>query len=167
MRVVKVIVDIKSLIFSRFGGKDPAYHEFTVGKCYIYLCSTLTMRGWNTLPSKLPARIALFSLIFFGTMFFWHWEAMLISYLATRTISLPFKDITDLMINTQYRIILAPGTSYVDDFRTSTDPIWQAAWTDRVQPYLEEHVGFMDADFADKIQKEGLSAWYDLMYAAM
>ena len=24
-----------------------------------------------------------------------------------------------------------------------------------------------DADFADKIQKEGLSAWYDLMYAAM
>ena len=92
---------------------------------------------------------------------------MLISYLATRTISLPFKDITDLMLNTQFRIILAPGTSYEDAFKTSTDPIWQTAWTDRVQPYLEEHVGFMDADFADKIKKEGLSAWYDHKFAAM
>ena len=125
------------------------------------------MRGWNPLPSKLPAQIALFSLIFFGTMIFWHWEAMLISYLATRVISLPFKDITDLVINTQFRIIIAPGTSYEDTFKTSTDPIWQTAWTDRVQPYLEEHVGFMDADFADKIQKEGLSAWYENKFAAM
>ena len=125
------------------------------------------MRGWSTLPSKLPAQIALFSLLFFGTMIFWHWEAMLISYLATRVISLPFKDIPDLVINTQFRIILLPNSSYEDDFKTSTDPIWQAAWTDRVQPHLEEHVGFTDADFADKITKEGLSAWYDNNFAAM
>ena len=72
------------------------------------------MRGWNTLPSKLPAQIALFSLIFFGTMIFWHWEAMLISYLATRVVSLPFKDIPDLVANTQFRIILTPGSSYED-----------------------------------------------------
>jgi hypothetical protein len=58
------------------------------------------MRGWNTLSSKLPGQIALFSLLFFGTMIFWHWEAMLISYLATRVISLPFKNIPGLVANT-------------------------------------------------------------------
>ena len=77
------------------------------------------MRGWNILPSKLPSQIALFSLLFFGTMMFWHWEAMLISYLATRVISLPFKDIPDLVSNTQFRIILQPGTSFEDAFKTS------------------------------------------------
>ena len=119
------------------------------------------MRGWKTLPSKLPAKIALFSLLFFGTMIFWHWEAMLISYLATRVISLPFKDIPDLVANTQFRIILRPGTSMEDAFKTSRDPIWQSAWTDRVQPYLEEHDDFVLQDFADKMTMDGDSAWYN------
>ena len=118
------------------------------------------MRGWNTLPSKLPGQIALFSLLFFGTMIFWHWEAMLISYLATKTISLPFKDITDLVENTQFQIILRPGSAVADAFKTSSDPIWQAAWTDRIQPHLEEHVGFTDQYAADKIMKEESLAWY-------
>ena len=83
--------------YSRFGGKDPAYYEFTIGKCYVYMFSTLTMRGWDTLPSKFPAKIALISLLFFGTMIYWHWEAMLLSYLATRVTSLPFIDIPVLL----------------------------------------------------------------------
>ena len=118
------------------------------------------MRGWNTLPSKLPAKIALFSLMFFGTMIFWHWEAMLISYLATKTTSLPFKDITELVKNTQFRIILRPGSTVEDAFKTSSDPIWQAAWTDRIQPHLEEYVGFTDQYAADRILKEESLAWY-------
>ena len=145
---------------SRFGGKDPAYREFTIGKCYVYLCSTLTMRGWKPLPSKLPAQIALFSLLFFGTMMFWHWEAMLISYLATRVVSLPFKDIPELLSNTQYRMIVKPGTSYEDAFKTSPDPIWQAAWIDRIQPYLDELSFDLAVDYSDKVIKDGLTAWY-------
>ena len=118
------------------------------------------MRGWNILPSKLSSQIALFSLLFFGTMIFWHWEAMLISYLATRVISLPFKDITDLVDNTQFRIIFLPGSTAEDAFKTSPDPIWQAAWTDRIQPHLEEYVGFTDQYAAEKIIKEESLAWY-------
>ena len=70
----------------RFGGKDDYFYEFTLGKSYVYLCSTLTMRGWDVLPIKISARTALFSLLFFGTLIYLHWEAMLISYLATRVI---------------------------------------------------------------------------------
>ena len=123
------------------------------------------MRGWNILPSKLPGQIALFSLLFFGTMIFWHWEAMLISFLATRVISLPFKDIPDLVANTEFRIILRPGTSFEDAFKTSPDPIWQAAWTYRIEPHLDE-LGFdldpdrPQLDFSDKVTKDGLTAWY-------
>ena len=125
------------------------------------------MRGWNTLPSKLPAKIALFSLLFFGTMIFWHWEAMLISYLATRVIILPFIDIPDLVSNTEFRIILTPGSSSEDAFKTSTDANWQVAWTDRVQPHLEEHVGFSFQDFSDEISKDGLSAWFGNYFSVM
>ena len=119
------------------------------------------MRGWNTLPSKLPAKIALFSLLFFGTMIYWHWEAMLISYLATRVISLPFKDIPDLVANTQFRIIVHPGTSMEDTFKTSLDPIWQTAWTDLVQPHLEEHDKFSLQDLVDVMTMDGDSAFYN------
>ena len=153
--------------FSRFGGKDPAYHEFTIGKCYVYLCSTLTMRGWKILPSKLSSQIALFSLLFFGTMMFWHWEAMLISYLATRVISLPFKDIPDLVSNTEFRIILRPGTAFEDAFKTSPNQNWQAAWTDRVQPHLEEHVGLSLQDMVDKMTRDEESAFYDNYFGVM
>ena len=125
------------------------------------------MRGWNALPSKLPAQIALFSLLFFGTMIFWHWEAMLISFLATRIIYLPFKDIPDLMTNTQFRIILVPGSSFQDDFETSPDPIWQAAWIDRVQPNLEESAGLLTEDVAEKMTRDGESAWYNNYFATM
>ena len=76
------------------------------------------MRGWNTLPSKLPAQIALFSLLFFGTIMYLHWEAMLISYLATRVTVLPFNGVPDLVRKSQFRIIVTPGSSYEDDFKT-------------------------------------------------
>ena len=46
------------------------------------------------------------SLLFFGTLIYSHWEAMLISYLSTRVIVLPFNDIPELVSKTQYRIIL-------------------------------------------------------------
>ena len=154
-------------LYSRFGGKDPAYYEFTIGKCYVYMFSTLTMCGWDTLPSKFPAKIALISLLFFGTMIYWHWEAMLLSYLATRVTSLPFIDIPDLVSNTEFRIILTPGSSSEDSFKTSTDPNWQVAWTDRVQPHLEEHTGFSFQDFADEISKDGLSAWFSNYFSVM
>ena len=89
------------------------------------------MRGWSILPSKPAAQLALFSLLFFGTMMFWHWEAMLISYLATRVKVMPFNDIADLVSNTDFRIIVLPSSSMEDAFKNSIDPDWQTAWIQR------------------------------------
>ena len=69
---------------------------------------------------------------------YWHWEAMLISYLTTRVIVLPFDGVAGLL-NTPFQIALNPGSSYEDAFKTSTDPTWQEAWTDRIQPYLDDY----------------------------
>ena len=90
-------------------------------------------------------------------------------FLATRVISLPFKDIPDLVSNTEFRIILRPGTAFEDAFKTSPDQNWQGAWIDRVQPHLEEHVGYRLSDprFADKIANEELSALYDSYIGTM
>ncbi|TRY79728.1 hypothetical protein TCAL_16114 [Tigriopus californicus] len=38
------------------------------------------------------------SLLLGGTLVFWHWEAMLISYLATRVIVLPFESLQGMTI---------------------------------------------------------------------
>jgi hypothetical protein len=71
------------------------------------------------------------------------------------------------MTNTQFRIILMPGSSYQNDFETSPNPIWQAAWTDRVQPHLKEHDGFLIQDLVDLLTMDGVSAWYTNYFVAM
>ena len=92
---------------------------------------------------------------------FWHWEAMLISYLATRVIVMPFTDIAELVSTTDYRIILSPSTSFEMAFKFSRNPDWQAAWIDRVQPHLEEHRGFGRKELIEKVATEDGSALYD------
>ena len=77
------------------------------------------MRGWNIWPVKPGAEIAVFSLLFFGTIMYLHWEAMLISYLATRVTVLPFNNVPELISKTKFRIVLTPGSSYEDDFKTA------------------------------------------------
>jgi hypothetical protein len=72
-------------------------------------------------------------------IFYWHWEAMLVSYLSTRFIVLPFYSIAGLVNNDAYRLYVNPGTSNEDAFKLSADPVWQRAWTEKIEPYLEEY----------------------------
>ena len=125
------------------------------------------MRGWSDLPVKPAAQVALFSLLFFGTMMYWHWEAMLISYLATRVTVLPFNSIPELITNSPFRIILTPGSSYEDAFKTSRDPDWMVAWTDRVQPHLAEFLGLGTSTFVELLENDDVTALYDNYFSVM
>ena len=73
----------------------------------------------------------------FGFLLYLQWEAMLISYLAKREITLPFKDMTSLVTKSEFKIAVIPGSSYEDAFKTATDPFWKKAWKERIEPYLE------------------------------
>ena len=75
----------------------------------------------------------------FGFLLYLLWEAMLISYLARRVINIPFNDISTLVTKTDFKIAVALGTSYEDAFKTATDPFWQKAWIDRVEPFLQDY----------------------------
>ena len=74
-----------------------------------------------------------------GLLLYYHWEAMIVSYLSTRIINIPFDGIPDLIINTDYNLLALPGSSQADSFKHSKDPIWQKAWNERMKPFLDDY----------------------------
>ena len=75
-------------------------------------------------------------------MLYLQWEAMLISYLARRVTVIPFDSIPKLVADTDFKISLMPGTSFEDVFKTATDPYWQKAWNDRIEPFLADYKSY-------------------------
>ena len=67
---------------------------------------------------------------------------MLISYLSTRFIVLPFKSIRELVETSDYRIALIRGTFQNSYFKMSTDAFTQKAYSERVEPYMDEFEPF-------------------------
>ena len=125
------------------------------------------MRGWSDLPVKPAAQIALYSLLFFGTLMYLHWEAMLISYLSTRVTVLPFNNIPELISQSQFRIVLLPGSSFEDDFKTATDPDWVISWNDRVKPHLDEFMGVGVSGLVKTLEIDAVTALYDNYFSIM
>ena len=73
----------------------------------------------------------------FSAIIYWNWEAMLISYLSTRFITLPFYGVKSLIEKSDYQIALWPGTAFEDTFKLSIDPAFEKAWSERIEPYLD------------------------------
>ena len=65
------------------------------------------------------------------------WEAMLITYLSTRVIVMPFYSVQELLDATDYQIVIGPGTSYEDAFRYSSDPMMKRAYDENIAPNIE------------------------------
>jgi hypothetical protein len=78
------------------------------------------------------------SISFFGMMLHWHWIAMIISKLSSQVIVLPFHSIAEMVKTNDYRLYAEPGTYHVDAFKLSTDPVWNQAWNEKIEPSLEE-----------------------------
>ncbi len=64
---------------------------------------------------------------------------MLISNLAARVIVLPFTDFAGLVRHEDYKILVKRESFFEDIFRDAKDPLWQKAWTEKVEPYLEDY----------------------------
>ena len=67
---------------------------------------------------------------------------MLISYLSSRTIILPFKTIDELMQKTDLKIVVQPYSAQMDFFRYSTVPILRMAYSERIEPELPFYVEY-------------------------
>jgi hypothetical protein len=92
---------------------------------------------------------------------------MLISYLSTRVITLPFGSILQLVSKTDFRIALYPGSSYMDAFKFSTDPVWQGAFTSRIEPYLDEYDEYKTAGMVGILEYDTETAIYDNYFSIM
>ena len=76
----------------------------------------------------------------FSVVLYFNWEAMLVSYLAARFVSLLFTSIETLLSDTNYKIFIEPGTYAQTSFENAINPTWQAAWPERIKPNLEVYV---------------------------
>ena len=74
-----------------------------------------------------------------SVVIYYYWEAMLVSFLAKQIVVLPFTGIESLMAKSDYQIAVWPGTYSQDVFAFSIDPVWQKAWTERIEPYLDDY----------------------------
>ncbi len=96
-------------------------------------------RGWDSEPSTIRGKVAFFSIIVAGALFTYHWEAMLISYLTSRSNALPFQNIDELLKKTTTNVVLLPGSASEDYFRHNKDPVWKEVFTTRIAPYLDQY----------------------------
>ena len=101
--------------------------------------------------------------MFAGVVIYYYWEAMLVSYLSTRIIVLPFTNIYELLKNSDYRIGLVGGTSQEDYFKLSLDPIVQQAYKERIEPYLEEFAPFYSNYNGLLLKDESLAVYDDFL----
>ena len=62
------------------------------------------MHGDARLPNLSSNRVAFASVIFSASLLYYHWEAMLISYVAVRKLSLPFTTLEELADNSDYKV---------------------------------------------------------------
>ena len=73
---------------------------------------------------------------------FYYWQAILITYLTSRKMTMPFSTIEDLYHKTNFRLALIPNSAHEDDFKYSLDPIYKKIYEERVKPYLQEYLNY-------------------------
>ena len=57
---------------------------------------------------------------------------------------MPFTNIRGLVENSDFKIALIKGTAFEDAFKLSTDPIWQKAYSERIEPYFDQYEPFFE-----------------------
>ena len=104
-----------------------------------------------------------FSIILASALIFYHWEAMLVSYLSTRKTIMPFSGLADMHKNTNYRLAIIPSTTFEDTFRLSNDTLLQSIYQERFLPHRQEYLGYKNylVDMNYFVREDGLTALYD------
>ncbi len=68
-----------------------------------------------------------------------HWEAMLISFLSARKLTLPFNSFEGVL-STDYTVLAYPGTASEDALsRSGKDTTLGKLWEQKVKPYFESY----------------------------
>ena len=93
---------------------------------------------------------SIYSILFFGLWLYRYWEATLDASLLVEKTNLPFDGIETLMMNSNYKIAVYPGTLHEDFFRHSNDPVMKKAWTERIEPYMDFYKEHFASNFINE-----------------
>ena len=104
---------------------------------YVSLFNSVLLLGLRTQPESLRGMISCFSIMIFGMLFYWLWEAELISYFSVPVKKLPFNNLEEFITKTDKKLLLLKGSMPDAQFRHSKDKIMQTVWNERIQPYLD------------------------------
>ena len=124
----------------RYGVRDEFRQEVSLGKSYVFAVGVLTQRGWSDSPASTAARVAFLSFLIGGVLLYFHWESMLISYLATRVTPIPFSSLEELR-ESSYSFYATPGSSHWSAFKNGSD-IWSQIYSEKLAPHERQYVDF-------------------------
>ena len=89
--------------------------------------------------------ICFVSFLLGGLLCYFHWEAMLISYLAQRVTPIPFTNMQELY-DSDYILATTPGTSNYDSFKYGNE-LWKKIYKDKLEQVPKaKHVEYVLSD---------------------
>ena len=86
------------------------------------------------------------SILFVGFFIFRLWKATLVSSLFVRKVVLPFDGIEELVLFSDSKIFVVPDSALMDRFKFSKDPIWQRAWSERIEPNMDFYDAYLKSE---------------------
>ena len=96
--------------------------------------------------------------MFGGLLCYFHWEAMLISYLAKIEIPIPFSNMQELY-NSEYQVTTLAGSSFSDAFKNGNE-LWQLIYRDKME-VVNEYCGSNEDCLNWLLQNDKNAVYYD------
>ena len=97
--------DSRLFMFFLFVGDNQSNgDDFSLSDCFCFMYKSLLMIGGTTAPQKISGRITFISVITGSMLFYYLWEAMLISYFSTAKTVLPFNSLEELLTKSDKKV---------------------------------------------------------------
>ena len=93
----------KSHIFIPLGN-DPANSDITLTDCYVIVYKSILMLGGVDRYNTLSRRISYLTILAAGMLLYWLWEALMISYFAYPSKSLPFYTLEEFLTKSDKKV---------------------------------------------------------------
>ena len=139
------IIVVPLLVFLFLYSGDFGYkNQIKLYQCYILVIESLALLSKVTIATRCSIRIMFTTIIIVGMMIHFHWDAELISHLATRKIVVPFRNLDELLHRERHHLVVGRGTVYVDRFRYAHDHVRNKIWKEQIQLNVHEFPLYQD-----------------------
>ena len=138
---------------------DKNEEKLSLVDSYIFVVSSLVNLGYELKAVRICSRIAAAPVFLGGIVMYYYWESGLIAHLAFKTTNMPFNTLKEFSDNTDFKLIVAQGSVFLEFFKHSDDPVRNMIWTDKLEPFLDQLP--LLADVEKRIMEDPYTVAYD------